>query len=223
MAKKGLENFTDKVAKDLIKKQSIRDEQRKIREEYLENKYKEASDLTNDIEVYIESLNNIININPNVISIEEFIKRDIQDVPKELLVPYTKTIELSLRKPTLLEKISKKSKQKYNLYIQQENEKYEKEYKLYEENENDSFPDRASLYGEGRNDQSGRFRSGPIPSETVYFFLRTGSFESSDAAGVFKSSRSLSGQEGFPFPDPSLYRKESHGYEALCQKALSFF
>ena len=38
MAKKGLENFTDKVAKDLIKKQSIRDEQRKIREEYLENK-----------------------------------------------------------------------------------------------------------------------------------------------------------------------------------------
>ena len=30
MAKKGLENFTDKVAKDLIKKQSIRDEQRKI-------------------------------------------------------------------------------------------------------------------------------------------------------------------------------------------------
>ena len=28
----------------------------------LENKYKEASDLTNDIEVYIESLNNIINI-----------------------------------------------------------------------------------------------------------------------------------------------------------------
>lgn len=31
----------------------------------------------------------------------------------------------------------------------------------------------------------------PIPSETVYFFLRTGSFESSDAAGVFKSSRSF--------------------------------
>lgn len=136
MAKKGLENFTDKVAKDLIKKQSIRDEQRKIREEYLENKYKEASDLTNDIEVYIESLNNIININPKVISIEEFIKKDIQDVPKELSVPYTKPIEVSLRKPTLLEKISKKSKQKYNLYIQQENEKYEKEYKLYEENEN---------------------------------------------------------------------------------------
>ena len=114
MAKKGLENFTDKVAKDLIKKQSIRDEQRKIREEYLENKYKEASDLTNDIEVYIESLNNIININPNVISIEEFIKRDIQDVPKELLVPYTKPIELSLRKPTLLEKISKNTTYIYN-------------------------------------------------------------------------------------------------------------
>ena len=129
MAKKGLENFTDKVAKDLIKKQSIRDEQRKIREEYLANKYKEALDLTNDIEVYIESLNNIININPNVISIEEFIKKDIQDVPKELLVPYTKPTELSLRKPTLLEKVFGKPKQKYNLYIQQENEKYEKEYK----------------------------------------------------------------------------------------------
>lgn len=116
MAKKGLENFTDKVAKDLIKKQSIRDEQRKIREEYLENKYKEASDLTNDIEVYIESLNNIININPNVISIEEFIKRDIQDVPKELLVPYTKPIELSLRKPTLLEKYLK-NQNKNTTYI----------------------------------------------------------------------------------------------------------
>ena len=116
MAKKGLENFTDKVAKDLIKKQSIRDEQRKIREEYLENKYKEASDLTNDIEVYIESLNNIININPNVISIEEFIKRDIQDVPKELLVPYTKPIELSLRKPTYLKKYLK-NQNKNTTYI----------------------------------------------------------------------------------------------------------
>ena len=51
-------------------------------------------------------MENMINLN--------FIKRDIQDVPKELLVPYTKPIELSLRKPTLLEKISKKSKQKYN-------------------------------------------------------------------------------------------------------------
>ena len=35
MAKKGLGNFTDQVAKELIKKQSIRDEQRRKREEYL--------------------------------------------------------------------------------------------------------------------------------------------------------------------------------------------
>ena len=136
MAKNGLGNFTDQVAKDLIKKQSIRDEKRKIREAYLQSKYEKAENLTNDIKVYIESLNNIININPNVISIEEFIKRDIQDIPKELLVEYEKPIESTLRKPTLLEKIFEKSKQKYNLYVQQENEKYEKEYKLYEENEN---------------------------------------------------------------------------------------
>ena len=40
MAKKGLGNFTDQAAKELIKKQSIRDEQRIIREEYLEKKHK---------------------------------------------------------------------------------------------------------------------------------------------------------------------------------------
>ena len=64
MAKKGLENFTDKVAKELIQKQSIRDEQRRIREEYLANKHKEATDLTNEIQLYIDKLDNIINTTP---------------------------------------------------------------------------------------------------------------------------------------------------------------
>ena len=137
MAKKGLENFTNQDAKNLIKIQSIRDEKRKIREEYLQNKHKEASDLTNNIESYIKSLDNIININANVISIEDFIRRDIKDIPKELLIPCEKPIQQTLRKPTLFEKIFTKQKQNYNLYIQQENEKYEQEYKLYEANEAD--------------------------------------------------------------------------------------
>lgn len=136
MSKKVSANFTDQCAKNLIKKQKIKDEKRKIREEYLAKKYEEAEILTNDIKVYIESLNNIININPNVISIEEFIKKDIDDLPKELLVEYEKPVELPIRKAKLIEKIFEKQKQKYNLYVQQENEKYEKEYKIYEENEN---------------------------------------------------------------------------------------
>ena len=97
MSKKVSANFTDQCAKNLIKKQKIKDEKRKIREEYLAKKYEEAEILTNDIKVYIESLNNIININPNVISIEEFIKKDIDDLPKELLLKYDiKTIPFTI-------------------------------------------------------------------------------------------------------------------------------
>jgi len=135
MAKKGLGNFTDQVAKELIKKQSIRDEQRKKREEYLANMHKEAENLTNDIQLYIDKLDNIINITPREISIEEFIKSNIEELPKELLIPYTEPVKSIIRKPTLMEKIFGGPKQKYNLYVQQENEKYENEYKLYEENE----------------------------------------------------------------------------------------
>lgn len=135
MAKKGLGNFTDQAAKELIKKQSIRDEQRRIREEYLANKHKEATDLTNEIQLYIDKLDNIINTTPKEVSIEEFIKSNIEELPKELLIPYTEPVKSIIRKPTLMEKVFGGLKQKYNLYVQQEEEKYQNEYKLYEENE----------------------------------------------------------------------------------------
>ena len=135
MAKKVLGNFTDQAAKELIKKQTLRDEQRRKREEYLANKYKEADDLTNEIQLYIDKLDNIINTTPKEVSIEEFIKSNIKDLPKELLVPYTEPVKSIIRKPTLIEKILSGPKKKYNLYVQQENEKYENEYKLYQENE----------------------------------------------------------------------------------------
>lgn len=135
MAKKGLENFTDKVAKELIEKQSIRDEKRKKREEYLASKHREAANLNNDIQLYIDKLDNIINITPREISIEEFIRNNIEELPKELLTPYTKPEKAIIRKPTLMEKIFTKTKTNYNLYVQAENEKYENEYRLYEENE----------------------------------------------------------------------------------------
>ena len=135
MAKKGLENFTDKVAKELIQKQSIRDEERRKREEYLANKHREAANLNNDIKLYIDKLDNIINITPKEISIEEFIKNNIEELPKELLTPYTKPEKAIIRKPTIIEKIFTKPKKNYNLYVKAENEKYENEYRLYEENE----------------------------------------------------------------------------------------
>lgn len=135
MVKRGLEKFTDQLAKELIQKQSIRDEERRKRQEYLLNKHNEAENLTNDIKLYIEKLDNIINITSKEITIEEFIKNNIEKLPNELLTPYKKPVKSIVRQPNLMEKIFTKSKKNYNLYVQEENKKYENEYRLYEENE----------------------------------------------------------------------------------------
>nr|WP_288524739.1 restriction endonuclease [uncultured Romboutsia sp.] len=139
MAKKGIANFSNQVAKQLIKeqKQKMKELEKQKKEQYINNRYEEASILTNNIDIYINNLNNIINSKCREISIEEFIKKDLQELklPEELLVPYTKPSELNIRKSNIIEKLFEAPKQKYNLYVKEEKERYEKEYKIYEENE----------------------------------------------------------------------------------------
>lgn len=139
MAKKGAANFTNQVAKQLIKeqKQKMKELEKQKKEQYINNRYEEASILTNNIDIYINKLNNIINSKCREISIEEFIKKDLQELklPEELLVPYTKPSEITIRKSNIIEKLFEAPKQKYNLYVKEVKERYEKEYNLYEENE----------------------------------------------------------------------------------------
>ena len=139
MAKKGIANFSNQVAKQLIKeqKQKMKELEKQKKEQYINDRYEEASILTNNIDIYIKNLNNIINSKCREISIEEFIKKDLQELklPEELLVPYTKPSELNIRKSNIIEKLFEAPKQKYNLYVKEEKERYEKEYKIYEENE----------------------------------------------------------------------------------------
>lgn len=139
MAKKGAANFTNQVAKQLIKeqKQKMKELEKQQKEQYINNRYEEASILTNNINMYIDKLNNIINSKCREISIEEFIKKDLQELklPEDLLVPYTKPSEITIRKANIIEKLFETPKQKYNLYVKEIKESYEKEYSIYEENE----------------------------------------------------------------------------------------
>lgn len=141
MAKKGPSNFTNQVAKQLIKeqKQNMKKLENQKKEQYINDRYEEASILTNNIDIYINNLNNIINSECREISIEDFIKKDIHKLklPEELLVPYTKPSEITIRKSNIIEKLFEATKQKYNLYVKEEKERYEKEYKIYEKNEVD--------------------------------------------------------------------------------------
>ncbi|MDU4936240.1 MAG: hypothetical protein E6X43_13105, partial [Peptostreptococcaceae bacterium] len=102
MAKKGAGNFTKQVTKELIKeqKQKKKELEKQQKEEYINNRYEEAKILTNNIDIYINKLNNIINSNCREISVEEFIKKDLEELslPKNLLVPYTKPAEINIRK-----------------------------------------------------------------------------------------------------------------------------
>lgn len=139
MAKKGVANFSNQVAKQLIKEQKkkMKELEKQQKEQYINDRHEEASILTNNIDIYIKNLNNIINSKCREISIEEFIKKDLQELklPEELLVPYTKPSELNIRKSNIIEKLFEGPKQKYNLYVKEEKERYEKEYNIYEENE----------------------------------------------------------------------------------------
>ena len=109
MAKKGVSNFTNQVAKELIReqKQKMKELKKQEKEQYINNKYEEASILTNNIDMYINKLNNVINCTGREISIEEFINKDLKElkIPEELLVPYTKPNEINIRKANIIEKI----------------------------------------------------------------------------------------------------------------------
>lgn len=151
--KKGMSGFTNSVAKELIKeqqkkakeaeklvKQQKKELEKQQKEEYINKRYEEAENLTLDINNKIKELDNIINHginNYNFISIEEFIKKDIQELqlPESLLVEYEKPAKPTIRKANILEKIFNKPKENYNMYVEEIEGNYSNEYKVYEENE----------------------------------------------------------------------------------------
>ena len=139
MAKKGAANFTKQVTRELIKEQKRKQKEleKQQKEQYINNRYKEAEIRTNNIDIYINKLNNTINSSCKEISIEAFIEKDLQElnIPEELLIPCIKPAEINVRKANIIEKIFKNPKQKYNLYVKETKDKYQKEYELYEENE----------------------------------------------------------------------------------------
>lgn len=139
MAKKGVGNFANQVTKELIREQKQRQKQiqKQQKEEYINNRYKEAETLTNNIDVCINKLNNTINTDCRKISIEEFIKKDLKELslPEELLRTYEKPVDVNIKKPNIMEKIFKSKRDEYNLYVKQEQNRYQKEYSLYIENE----------------------------------------------------------------------------------------
>ena len=140
MAKKGITNFTKQVTKQLIKEQNKNTKQleKQQKEEYINNKYKEAAILTDNIDIHINQLHNTINSNCKEITIEEFIKKDLKELslPKDLLVPCTEPNELKIRKSNIIEKIFKTPKEKYNLYVQEAKDIYQEHCELYNINEN---------------------------------------------------------------------------------------
>lgn len=139
MVTKGASNFTKQVTKELIREQKRKQKEieKLQKEEYINNRYKEAEIRTNNIEIYINKLNNTINSTCRQISIEEFINKDLEKLvlPEKLLVPYKEPAKIDIRKANIIEKLFKNPKQKYNLYVEETKDKYQKEYKLYEENE----------------------------------------------------------------------------------------
>ncbi len=100
-SKKGVSGFTSNITKELISEQKKKEREiiklEKINEKiakqqnYIEQKYKEAENLTLERAEFLDKLNNIINNKQdNLISIEEFIKKDINklQLPKELLIKH---------------------------------------------------------------------------------------------------------------------------------------
>ncbi|MGL5694375.1 MAG: hypothetical protein ACRCXA_09870, partial [Peptostreptococcaceae bacterium] len=147
MATKGVNNFARQVTKEAIQnsketqksqKQLQKELEKKRKEEYISNRYKEAEMLNTNVNNHINSLENIINnTDNNAISIEEFIKMDIQklQIPKEILKERDKPNEPCIRKSNIFEKIFKPYKIKYNTYVNEIESNYQNEYKLYEEQE----------------------------------------------------------------------------------------
>lgn len=139
MSKKNTANFENEITKQLIKEKdkNIRELEKQQKERYINNRYEEASKLTNDIDMYINELNNIINCRGREISIDDFIKKDLEKliIPKELLNPYIKPDKEIIRKANIIEKLFQAPKERYNLYIQRAKEEYKDKYDSYIKNE----------------------------------------------------------------------------------------
>lgn len=120
-------------------KQLQKELKKKEKEKYIENRYKKVDLLNKDIQTYVNNLESIIsNINThNHISIEEFIKMDIEKIqlPKGLLIENDKPSKPSIRQSSIFEKIFKPYKLKYDIYVDEVNDKYKNELELYEKKE----------------------------------------------------------------------------------------
>lgn len=110
------------------------------KEDYINKRYEEAKNSTLNIDKQIKELSNIINYemdNYKIISIEEFIKKDIHtlQLPKSLLLKYKEPNKPIIRKANLFEKVLKNHKYNYSMYVDEIESKYNNEYKIYEDKE----------------------------------------------------------------------------------------
>lgn len=156
-SKKGVSGFTSNITKELISEQKKKEREiiklEKINEKiakqnHIEQKYKEAEKLTLERAEFLDKLNNIINNKQdNLISIEEFIKKDINklQLPKELLIEQIPPTKPQIRKSNILEKLFKTHKLKYNTYINEIKNKYNTELNLYKEAESKRIQEINSL------------------------------------------------------------------------------
>lgn len=103
----------------------------------------------------VENLKSILESgisNYKCISIEEFIKSDMQELtlPDELLAEIPQPIKPSIKRPSLINRFIKPKKEKYNEYIEELELKYRSKYKLNQEKENKilkEIEDRKKEYG----------------------------------------------------------------------------
>lgn len=110
------------------------------KEDYINKRYEEAKNSTLNIDKQIKELSNIINYemdNYKIISIEEFIKKDIHtlQLPKSLLLKNKEPNKPIIRKANLFEKVLKNHKYNYSMYVDEIESKYNNEYKIYEDKE----------------------------------------------------------------------------------------
>ncbi|MCR8744180.1 restriction endonuclease [Romboutsia lituseburensis] len=115
-------------------------EKQQQREDYINKRYEEAKISTLDIDNRVKDLENIINYkmdNYRIISIEEFIKKDIHtlQLPKALLSKNKEPNKPIIRKANFFEKVLKNHKYHYSLYVDEIESKYNNEYKIYEDKE----------------------------------------------------------------------------------------
>jgi restriction system protein len=152
--RKGVSGFVNSVAGEDIeeKDKQIKEEQKleKQREKlqvqmekdnYINSRYEEAENHNIKINKEVEELKSILHKGVSkykCISIDEFIKKDIQELtlPDELLIKNPEPIKPQIKPANLIQTFIKPIREKYNKYVEELELQYSNGYKLYEEKEN---------------------------------------------------------------------------------------